>query len=86
MNTWMNTWIGEWKGGWMVEYRWRYVGTTRHTAGTPLAPAMLLAAPPYSSHYLSTLQVVATAALLLALRFAPPSLNSVWFCFFLFNG
>ena len=32
------------------------------------------------------LQVAATAALLLALRFAPRSLNSVWFCFFLFNG
>jgi len=39
---------------------------------------------------LATFQVVATAALLLALRFAPlligESLNSVWVCFFVFNG
>ena len=31
-------------------------------------------------------QVVATAALLLALRLAPPSLVSVWACFYVFNG
>jgi Na+-driven multidrug efflux pump len=31
-------------------------------------------------------QVAATASFLLALRLAPPSLVSVWFCFWLFNG
>lgn len=31
-------------------------------------------------------QVLATVALIAALRLAPPGLNSVWACFFLFNG
>tara|TARA_B110001452_G_scaffold26858_1_gene21067 strand:- start:6182 stop:7471 length:1290 start_codon:yes stop_codon:yes gene_type:complete len=35
---------------------------------------------------LAATQVVATAAMLLALRLIPRSLNAVWACFFLFNG
>ena len=41
-------------------------------------------APPFTP--LACGQVVATGALIAALRFAPPSLNTVWVCFFLFNG